>query len=352
MKKPEINSVEIARLAGVSRSTVSRVINNYANVPPDTRAKVMKVIEQYNYVPNLSAQVLAGKRTRTIGLFMIETGPVSRDMLSNMLLASIIENASAYGYYVLTYILRGTGDAEAVRSVKDIFYQRRIDGGIFIGAANREPFIEHLIAEGFTVGIVDQELPRDVEPNRIVVNFDNDRGMMMAVGHLYGLNHRDIGIVNGDMKRFSGPNKYEGFEAAMRRYGLPIRERWVLPGGFSEESGYEALRAYLQSGEPLPTAMIMANDSVAFGAIRALQEAGLSVPDDLSVIGFDDHALSARFKPALTTVKVDFAEMMRQLTAFVVRRIENDEESEPVRYWVRSHLIERDSCKRLPDNDG
>ncbi|MBB6674996.1 LacI family DNA-binding transcriptional regulator [Cohnella nanjingensis] len=347
MKKPEINSVEIARLAGVSRSTVSRVINNYANVPPETRAKVMKVIEQYNYVPNLSAQVLAGKRTRTIGLFMIEAGHVSRDMLSNLLLASVIENASAQGYYVLTYIIRGTDDAETIRNVKDIFYQRRIDGGIFIGAANREPFIEALIAEGFTVGIVDQELPRDVEPNRIVVNFDNDRGMMMAIGHLAQLNHRDIGVVNGDMKRFSGPNKYEGFEAAMRHYGLPIQEKWVLPGGFSEESGYEALQVFLRSGTPLPTAMIMANDSVAFGAIRALHEAGRSVPGDLSVIGFDDHALSSRFTPALTTVKVDFAEMMRQLTAFVIRHIENASESGPVRYWVHSHLIVRDSCRRL-----
>ena len=102
--------MEIARLAGVSRSTVSRVINNYSNVPPETRDKVMRMIEQYHYVPNASAQVLAGKRTRTIGLFMIEAGHVASDILTNMLIASVIENASSLGYYVLTHIIRDSGE--------------------------------------------------------------------------------------------------------------------------------------------------------------------------------------------------------------------------------------------------
>lgn len=345
MKKNEINSVEIARLAGVSRSTVSRVINNYANVPPETHKKVMDVIEAYRYVPNLSAQVLAGKRTRTLGLFMIEAGRISSDMLTNLLLASVVEFASSCGYYVLTYIIRNASDKENVRGVKDIFYQRRIDGGIFIGANNEEPFIEELIAEGFTVGVVDQHLPGREEPNRIVANFDNDRGMELAVGYLHELGHRDIGIVNGDLNRYSGADKYAGFTAAMAAYGLPVRERWVRAGSFNEEAGYRAVRRLLEEERAaLPTAMIMANDSVAFGAIRAFQEAGMAVPDDMSVIGFDDHALSARYRPALTTVAIDFGEMMSSLTDYVIGHIEGREQSAR-RYMSHSKLIRRESCR-------
>src|SRR5690606_28088645 len=105
-----INATEIARIAGVSRSTESRVMNKYSNVPPETRKKVMEIIDQHRYVPNVSAQVLAGKKTRTIGMFMIEKGHVAGDFISNMLLANVIESASSHGYYVLTHIIRGRCD--------------------------------------------------------------------------------------------------------------------------------------------------------------------------------------------------------------------------------------------------
>ncbi|QMV42941.1 LacI family DNA-binding transcriptional regulator [Cohnella cholangitidis] len=346
MKKNEINSMEIAKLAGVSRSTVSRVINNYSNVPPETREKVLRIIEQYHYVPNASAQVLAGKKTRTIGLFMIEAGHVSSDVLTNMLIASVIENASFHGYYVLTRIIRDAKDVESVRGVKDIFYQRRIDGGLFIGAANDEPFIEQLIAEGYSVAIVDQEKPGSDEPNRIVANFDNESGMMQAVEFLSGLNHRQIGLISGDMRRFSGPSKLEGFRKAMERYGIPIEGKWIMPGGFSEQSGYDAIREFMRTEVPLPTAMIMANDSVAFGAIRALREAGVRVPEDVSIIGFDDHAFSSRFQPALTTLRVDFGEMMQRLTTSLIDHIEQ-RSSEFIKFAADMRLIVRDSCMKL-----
>jgi Transcriptional regulators len=343
-KRHEINSIEIARLAGVSRSTVSRVINNYPNVPPETREKVMRVIEEYNYFPNMSAQVLAGKKTRTIGLFLVGSGSVAGDIVANMLISSVIENASGCGYYVLTHILRSTGDSDAVRRVKEIFYQRRIDGGIFIGAPNEEPLIESLIAEGFAVGIVDQHLPGKSDPNRLVVNFDNATGMELAVGYLAELNHRDIGIINGAMNRYSGPDKYESFRRAMERRGLAVNPDWVLPGDFHEPAGHEAMSRLLASGKPRPTAIIAANDSVAFGAMKALKEHGLRVPDDMSIIGFDDHVLSAMQQPALTTIRVDFGSLIKQLTDGLIRYIETGTPfSEP--YVAPSELVIRDSCR-------
>lgn len=345
----EINSTEIAKLAGVSRSTVSRVINNYANVPEQTKQKVLKVIQQYNYYPNLSAQVLAGKRTRTIGLFMADSGRVSGDSISSLLLARVIENASSHGYYVLTHIVHDMKDQNEARTIKESFYQRRIDGGVFIGAANHEPLIEELIAEGFMVAIVDQHLPGRTESNRIVFNFDNETGVGQAIDYLVSLGHERIGMINGDMNRYSGPSKWRGFQAAMARHQLPLVQQWMLPGDFNESSGYMAIKEFMKSKMELPTAIFAANDSVAFGAIRALKESGIRVPQDVSIIGFDDHILSAHSSPALTTIRVDFADMMDKLTKTLISSIENGSgDYQPVA--ASTELVVRDSCQRARED--
>jgi LacI family transcriptional regulator len=263
-----------------------------------------------------------------------------------MLIVSVIEDASAYDYYVLTHIIRNPHDSDTMQSVKEIFFQRRIEGGIFIGAANHEPLIEELIEEGFMVGIVDQELPGRTEPNRIVANFDNETGMKLAVDYLIGLGHTRIGVINGDMNRLSGPGKYYGFLKAMDHHRLTVEPNWMMPGDFHEDSGYHAILNLLASGASLPTAIIAANDSVAFGAIRALRENGLSVPSDLSIIGFDDHALSKMHHPALTTIKVDFSQMLKYLTTTLIRSIEHGpREFQP--FTVDCSLVVRDSCKDI-----
>lgn len=342
----EINSTEIAKLAGVSRSTVSRVINNYANVPEHTKQKVMQVIQQYNYYPNLSAQVLAGKRTRTIGLFMIDSGRVSGDSISSLLLARIIESASSQGYYVLTHIVRDVSEKEEIRTIKESFYQRRIDGGIFIGAANQEPLIEELIEEGFIVAIVDQHLPGREMPNRLVFNFDNETGVGQAVDYLVSLGHRQIGIINGDMNRYSGPSKLHGFQRAMARHKLEMNPEWMLPGDFNESSGYKAIKDFLKVDRELPSALFAANDSVAFGAIRALKEAGFRVPQHISVIGFDDHFRSEHHRPALTTIRIDFAGMMDQLTKTLIAAIEHGSTSTK-QATAGTALVVRESCQSI-----
>lgn len=346
MKNPKIKSEEIARIAGVSRSTVSRVINNYSNVPAETRDKVMKVIQDYNYFPSVSAQVLAGKRVRTIGLFLIEPGNVSSDSLTNMLLVSVIENASEHGYYILANIIRDTKNTDTIRSVKEIFIQNRIDGGIFIGAAIIEPLIEELIAEGFVVGVVDQKHLEYSQPNRIVANFNNDSGMKQAVAYLAGLGHTRIGVINGDMKRLSGHTKYEGFKKAMRMCNLHVNPDWVLPGDFHEKSGYDAIHTLLSNTSNLPTAIIAANDSEAFGAIRALKEHGLQVPENISVVGFDDHVLSEMHHPALTTIRVDFNDMLKHLTTDVIAKIERGT-TDIKEITIDCSLVVRDSCRRF-----
>lgn len=348
MKKDKINSNEVALLAGVSRSTVSRVINNYSNVPPKTREKVMKAIKELNYYPNVSAQMLAGKGSRTIGLFIITSAAV--DVLTNMMIASVMEAASDMNYYVLTYIIRDINDENTQHNVREMFHQRRIDGGIFIALKRDEPFINELVAAGFVIGVFDQERNEQRLANHIPAKLNNDSGIKQAIAYLIGLGHRKIGIVNGDLNRLSGLQRYEGFLSAMGQHGLEVNQSWVLASDFNEDAGYEAMDSFLQGtgAKELPTAWIAANDSEAFGVIRALHKHGLHVPEHMSVIGFDDHLLSERFHPPLTTIRVDFKYLFTELMQLVIKQIE-----EPTQQLQEatcdSTLIIRESCRRLDE---
>ncbi|MDQ0229003.1 LacI family DNA-binding transcriptional regulator [Metabacillus malikii] len=346
MKRNKVNSTQIAQLAGVSRSTVSRVINNYPSVPPETREKVMKIIKEYNYFPDMSAQVLAGKNMRNIGLFIIDKGSVSSDPTSNTLITSVIEEASAQDYYVITNIIRDCKSPKNIERVKTVFYQNRIDAGIFMGADNHEPFIEELIAEGFIIGIVDQDLPGRNEPNRIVYSFDNEDGAKKAVDYLVSLKHRKIGIINGDLKRHAGSARFDGFVKAMKLHGLPVKKEWVIQSDFSSTSGYHSMKHFLKTATDLPTAFFAANDSIAFGVIRALNEKQINVPSDVSIIGIDDHVLSKLYHPPLTTFKADFSKMMQSLTVDVINSIEQSNKK-GIKVTMGSKLIVRESCRSL-----
>lgn len=306
----------------------------------------MLAIKELNYFPNASAQMLAGKKSRTIGLFMVSSGEIAVDVLTNMMIVSVIESASDLNYYVLTFIIRDVADEATINNVREVFYQRRIDGGIFIGTKHDEPFVEELIAQGFIIGVFDQEHANEAVPNRVVANFNNDSGMKQAIAYLLGLGHRHIGMINGDRSRLSGLKKYEGFYEAMNQQGLDINADWVLDGDFTEQAGYEAIKKLLHSEQQLPTALIAANDSVAFGAIRAMREYGLNVPEHMSIIGFDDHVLSEKHNPPLTTVRVDFKQLFKELMQVVIKQIE--EQSDTIReIKYDCTLIIRESCRRL-----
>jgi LacI family transcriptional regulator len=245
---------------------------------------------------------------------------------------------------VLTHIIRNIKDQDIVRKVKETFYQQRIDGGIFIGAANHEPLIEELIAEGYIVGIIDQNIEGRYESNRVVCNFGNMQGMKQGVDYLAGLNHRKIAFITGDPLRCSGPEKLEGFKNAMASHGLDVDSRWIIPSDFTEKGGYSSVRQWLKTVHELPTAIFACNDSVAFGALAALKEADLIVPDQISLIGFDDHALSSRIQPALTSIHVDFTEMVHTLICNIIEAIEQEPKGFK-KYVGNTELVIRDSCR-------
>ncbi|MBN2508872.1 MAG: LacI family DNA-binding transcriptional regulator, partial [Spirochaetales bacterium] len=206
----------------MSRSTVSKVINGYGDVGQETRKRVLKVIKDFGYSPNLAARILAGKGVETIGLFFLlqrdESYDLANDSIVDQMMAVVIDAAARLGFLTLTVIIRNI-DAQSEAQIRDIFTQGRIDAGIFLGCRSSEPVIEELVGKGFLVGAVDYPRPRPQEKNLIIANYDPDTGEK-AVDYLTGLGHRDIMGIQGDLFRYDGSRKYQGFSTRLKEKGL------------------------------------------------------------------------------------------------------------------------------------
>ena len=350
MNNNGVNASKIAKLAGVSRATVSRVINNYQFVKPETRERVLSVIEEYSYSPNISAQVLAGKHHNTIGMFFATDDPSHESRLedthTSAMIERVIQTAANRGYYVLAYMVTNVMSSEEQQRIRDMFSQFRIDAGIFIGFPNYYPLTEDLIARGFVVGFLDQYIPYRNEINRVMVEFSPDSAEL-AVDYAASLGHRNIMMINGDMQKPSGEDKAQAFLLSMERNRLPVRPEWLIQAGrFTRKAAYQAFSAFMDTGYPLPTCICCANDIMAFGVIEVLTEKGIRVPDDVSIIGSDDILVSQLYSPPLTTVHFDFDEIMETLTNKVIDCVE-EPLSRQFRGVFEGRMVIRQSCQKV-----
>lgn len=341
-----INSNDIARLAGVSRSTVSRVINGYSNVPEETREKVMKVIKEHHYYPQLSGQLLTGKGTKTLGLFWMGRAGIAKDSLTSSYFMHVVDAAAQRGYLVLACILDNITEKHNINYVRKIFMEGRIDAGIFVGVSNTEPLVDELVNLDKIVGLFDYYHENEDVPNRICVNFDRDSGEK-TIDYLYGLGHRKIAIIDGDLSRLSCIHRHESYMRGMMKYSLPMQNKWMTYGGIIQETGYEAAKKMLsECMDDLPTAVCANNDGVAFGVYDACAELGLKIPEDLSVVGADGHERGRHITPSLATFSFDFKEMFTSLVDRVIDTIEQ-KENVPQSVFIKSQLIEGGSCRRI-----
>lgn len=347
-----MNSSEIAKLAGVSRSTVSRVINNYSNVPEETREKVLKVIKEYDYVPHASARMLAGSKNRVIGLFIVDITDTEGSMKNRItkspyfleFTSSVIEMASEMGYTVLVHIIH---NEEGYDKIKECYYNKTISGGIFIGQSDGDESIKTIINRGYKVVLVDQSIRQDdiIYNKCMIVNADNFNGAYTATKYLIDKNHTQIAHITGGTAKFSSNDRIRGYKKALEDAGIPVNKNLIINSEFVENGGYNAVKKLLSRGVKF-TAIFASNDKIAFGAIKAIKEEGLKVPDDISVIGFDDIESSKYFNPPLTSIKMELVEMAGIATKSVIESIENDVKFS-ANYVVPVTLQERKSCKEI-----
>lgn len=343
--KRELNASDIAKIAGVSRSTVSRVVNNYGNVTEETRQKVMKTIEEYNYVPHASAQMLAGKRSKIIGLFIVDTKDEKNKMTTSSYFSpftnGVIDEANKKGYKVLITMVNSNED---FKNAKELFYNKTISGGIFIGSENNEAHIKSIIRDGYKIVILEQESGISEFSKAVVVNSDSYGGAYEAVNYLIQLGHRSILHICGEESQWTAICKLEGYRQALDDAGIPVEEEMVVRGDYTQESGCQAMKEILKKGKP--TAIFVANDSMALGVYEEIQNVGLKIPDDISVIGFDDIEVSKYLQPALTTVRVPLLDMASIAANKLIQGIDQE-----IRYYtsynIPAELIIRKSCKSL-----
>ena len=346
----DMKSEDIARLAGVSRSTVSRVINNYPNVPEKTRAKVLKIIEEYNYEPNTSAQILAGKSNNTIGLFVISVsesdGPskIYQSAYYSTFINTVVDTANTAGYYVLVHTIYSDKDYS---KISQSFMQKRISGGILVGNEKDLDTIRNIAGMGYPIGIVDYDV-EEIEKNKlnnsslIVVNSSDFEGTVEALNYLVKLGHRDIGIIAGRMGTYSGKERFRAYEYALKENGLDIKPEFILKGEFLKKNTYDEVKKLINS-KKLPTALFACNDDMAIAAMEVFSDEGIRVPEDISVIGFDDIPMASHVKPALSTVNIPVYNMVTQVTEALINSIEQGSKTFNA-YTYPTKFIVRDTC--------
>ncbi|MRX73270.1 substrate-binding domain-containing protein [Bacillus lacus] len=329
---------EIAKMAGVSPATVSKIMNNYAGISNETKQKVMNIIETTGYQPTFSAKSLATKKSNLIGL--IYAGKINVELnhpFFNEVINSFKKTVGSHGYDILIFsnekFNKERGDDYLPRSRH---YQ--VDGCLLIAGEEIESAVYELDQSDIPCVGVDIELKG--QKSSFVLT-DNHKVSSNVVEHLYLNSVRDIGYIGGMKDSIISKLRTEGFIKTMNQFGLSVKEDWMAFGDFHEGSGYEAMKKILAK-KPYPRAVFAASDMMALGAMSAIREHGLRVPEDIALIGCDDIEACRYSDPKLTTVKQD-KEKLGKLAAYMLMDIINgDHESKSV--LVDPELIVRESC--------
>ncbi|SFG39222.1 transcriptional regulator, LacI family [Planifilum fulgidum] len=312
----KVTIYDIAEAAGVSIATVSKVINNRGRVSEQTRERVLRIIRELNYAPNRITSALGGKSMYTLGLLIPD--------ISNPFYSEIVRGAEdcgrKWGYNVL--ICNTDNDTRREMDYLLSLREKRVDGIILATASNTDTRREDLESLGIPVAFISREIP-GFESIRVIV--DNFRGGYLATRHLIDLGHRNIALFTEPLNIVTSSERLRGYAEALQEAGIPYRPEWVRPGGFGVESGYRLAEALLRdSHDPMPTAVFAANDQLAIGAIQAFKEAGHSIPEDISVVGFDNTILCTIVDPPLTTVAQPMYDMGVKVVNLLIEAIQNE----------------------------
>ncbi|MBK5482573.1 LacI family DNA-binding transcriptional regulator [Peribacillus sp. TH16] len=330
-----IRIVDVAKEANVSTATVSRVISKSGTVKSDTKERVLKAIELLNYQPNVLARQLRRMETKTI---LVVVPDITNTFFSKVL-RGIESVAMESGYQVLLGDALNNVDRES--GYLNILQQKKADGMILLTARIDGQVVED-IAKQFPVVLACEYTEGFEIPT---VSIDNISSARKATEHLINLDHKRIGFLSGPFNSVLGRDRLKGYNQAMAQHSLPILSTMVQEGDFSYESGFN-LTLKLLANEVPPTAIFAANDEMAIGAIKAIKSKGLSVPGNISVVGFDDIKFASIFEPSLTTVaqpSFDIGRIAMELLIKIISKV-NLEKSQ---YILDDKLVVRESCKRL-----
>jgi LacI family transcriptional regulator len=327
---------DIAKLAGVSRSTVSRVVNDHPNVKDDVRKRVLEVIQNTGFHPNLAARTLALQRSWMIGLVLPRSvSSFFSDPYFPRLTQGIAQACNEFNY-TLGLFLVGTKEDEA-KIYPRVSRRGFLDGILVQSSLLGEQLVDRLVSANIPLLMVG----RPFHPDQLSwIDVDNVSAAYEAVSHLIQNGHQHVGTITGTVSSTVGLDRKEGYLKALVDHGRSINENLIVEGAFSEASGYASMKQLLAAKAD---AVFCASDIMAIGAMHAVREAGLRIPQDVAFVGFDDLPLATIPEPKLTTVRQPIYRFGFKAVEILIDLIENGN-NPPRRILMDTELIVRESC--------
>jgi DNA-binding LacI/PurR family transcriptional regulator len=330
---------DVGRMAGVSRSTVSRVLNSKGEVDPKTAELVWEAVRKLNYHPNASARALVRKRTDMIGVMLAEVSdPFYEKIVKGI--ESVVNERNMGVFFYNSY--DNLDDHKLI--ISSALEGSQVDGLVVVGSnlGDRKTLLE-IINQGLPIAFIERYF---TDAKITCVICDNKQGASAAVEYLLELGHRRIGCITGNLHLQTGIDRLDGYKSTLQKYGLPVEEELIALGNYQHSSGYEGMKQLLTLPEK-PTAVFAANDMMAIGAILAIKEMGLLVPEDISVVGYDDITFAPMVYPQLTTIRQPLFEMGVLAARGLIDRITMGEQAEIVKRILPAELIVRKSTRPL-----
>ena len=332
---------DLAKAANLTPSSISRALNNHPRMSRETKERVLKIARKMGYSPNFFARSLVKKKTNLVGLLVYDfCNPFYAELTR-----SIQDTAHELGYWV---IQASTDDEqEKADSLIDSMLKMGVEGFIFASCKLQDKVVEALIDDGFPVVMVNRKLRKN-KGDYVVL--DNRYGAYLMVNHLIHQDYHRIAMISGPRSVSTSADRYRGYVQALKDKGITIDNEIIKVGSFSQETGYKFTKQLMSLLNP-PGALFCCDDAIALGAMKALGELGLKVPEDVAVVGFDDAEISSHPLIQLTTVSQNLKEMGRLAGKTIVDRMKGREES-PQRILLEPHLIIRRSCGYQLNREG
>lgn len=332
---------DVAKRAGVSPSTVSRVISGSTRISPATTARIKQIMEELGYHPNMMAKSLVSRTTNTLGMILPRP---AEELFLNLFYSEFIRGISSYasraGYDLL--MTSGATEREEVEAITRMVKGRRVDGIILLSSRRNDPVLSFLHDDPFPFVLIGRSTEfEDV----ITVDTNNVQAAYEATRHLIAQGHERIGFVSGPPHLVISQDRMEGYQQALREAGLIMKQEWIVEGEFLQESGYRAMSMIMSLPEP-PTALVVIDDVVAIGVLRGLTEIGFKVPDDISLVSFNNVAMSQLTTPPLTTVDIGIYQLGYTASQALISAIQGHPPHRN-RILIPHRLIIRESSSRL-----